>query len=98
MKTIAKFHLRHFFQLKVLLQASVAHLDAHPNSDQEVAGWTPARSATFFLGDLIIKYFLCSFSPSADSNCKQWRPRSDAAIAASDQGLHCLHMFSCRNI
>ena len=31
--------------------------------DQEVAGLTPAGSATFFRGDLIMKYFLGSFSP-----------------------------------
>ena len=31
--------------------ASVAQLDAHPTSDQEVAGLTPARSAAFFHGD-----------------------------------------------
>ena len=37
--------------------------DAHPTGDQEVAGSTPAESATFFHGDLIMKYFLWSFSP-----------------------------------
>ena len=31
--------------------------------DQEVVGLTPAGSATFFRGDLIMKYFLSSFSP-----------------------------------
>ena len=31
--------------------------------DQEVAGSIPAMSATFFRGDLIIEYFLRSFSP-----------------------------------
>ena len=31
--------------------ASVAQLDAHPTDDQEVAGSTPAGSATFFRGD-----------------------------------------------
>ena len=29
--------------------ASVAHLDARPTGDQEVAGSTPPRSATFFV-------------------------------------------------
>ena len=43
--------------------ASVAQLDARPTGDQEVAGSTPTRSATFFHGDLIMKYFLRSFSP-----------------------------------
>ena len=43
--------------------ASVAQLDAHPTGDQEVAGLTPSGSATFFRGDLIMKYFLWSFSP-----------------------------------
>ena len=31
--------------------ASVAQLDARPTGDQEVAGSTPAGSATFFRGD-----------------------------------------------
>ena len=31
--------------------ASVAHLDACPTGDQEVASSTPAGSATFFRGD-----------------------------------------------
>ena len=30
---------------------SVAQLDARPTEDQEVAGLTPAGSATFFHGD-----------------------------------------------
>ena len=38
--------------------ASVAQLDGRSTGDQEVAGLTPARSATFFRGDLIMKYFL----------------------------------------
>ena len=41
----------------------MAQLDARPTGDQEVAGSTPAGSATFFRGDLIMKYFLRSFSP-----------------------------------
>ena len=47
----------------ILLPASVAHSDACPTGDQEVAGWTPSGSATFFHGDLTMKYFLRSFSP-----------------------------------
>ena len=43
--------------------ASVAQLDAHPTGDQDVAGSTPAGLATFFCGDLIMQYFLRSFSP-----------------------------------
>ena len=31
--------------------ASVAHFDAYPTGDQEVAGSTPVGSATFFHGD-----------------------------------------------
>ena len=31
--------------------ASVAQLDAQPTGDQEVAGLTQVRSATFFCGD-----------------------------------------------
>ena len=46
-----------------LLLASVAQLDVRPTGDQEVAGSTPTGSATFFRGDLIMKYFLRSFSP-----------------------------------
>ena len=34
----------------------------HPTGDQEIAGSTPTGSATFFRGDLIMKYFLRSFS------------------------------------
>ena len=44
------------------LPALAAQLDARPTGDQEVAGLTPAGSATFFLGDLIMKYFLPSYS------------------------------------
>ena len=47
---------------KVLL-ASVAQLDARPTGDQEVVGSIPAKAATFFHEDLIMKYFLRSFSP-----------------------------------
>ena len=47
--------------------AWVAQLDACLTGDQEVAGFTPAGSATFFPGDLIMKYLLWSFSPSIDS-------------------------------
>ena len=36
---------------KMLLLASVAQPDARPTGDQEVAGSTPAGSATFFRGD-----------------------------------------------
>ena len=43
------------------LGGSVA--DACPTGDQEVEGSTAAESATFFRGDLIMKYFLQSFSP-----------------------------------
>ena len=42
---------------------SVAQLDVRPTDELEVVGSTPARSATFFRGDLIMKYFLRSFSP-----------------------------------
>ena len=44
-------------------KALVAQLDALPTGDQEVAGLTPAGSATFIHGDSIMKYFLLSFSP-----------------------------------
>ena len=51
------------------MPASVAQLDRRPAGDQEVAGSTPAGSATCFHGDLIMNYFLShSHSlPSADS-------------------------------
>ena len=48
------------------LPALVAHLDARPTGDQEVADSTPAGSATFFRGDLIMKYFYSHSLPSAD--------------------------------
>ena len=46
-----------------MMPASVARLDAHTTCDQEVVFSTLAGSATFFRGDLIMKYFLQSFSP-----------------------------------
>ena len=45
------------------MPASVAQIDARLTVDQEVAGLTPAGSATFFGRDMILKYFLWSFSP-----------------------------------
>ena len=48
---------------KGLEAASVAQLHAHSTGDQEVAGSTPDKSATFFRGDLIMNYFLRSFTP-----------------------------------
>ena len=36
---------------------------ACPTGDQEVAGSTPSGSASFSRRDLILKYFLWSFSP-----------------------------------
>ena len=40
-----------------------SQLDVLSTGDQEVAGSTPTGLATFFYGDLIMKYFLQSFSP-----------------------------------
>ena len=46
----------------------MAQLDACPTGDQDVAGSTPARSATFFRGNLIISNIFYGHSvPSADS-------------------------------
>ena len=45
------------------MSASVAQLDPRPTGDHGVASSTPAVSATFFRGYLIMKYFLRSFSP-----------------------------------
>ena len=42
----------------------MAQLAAPLTGDQEVAGFTPTGSASFFRGDLIMKYFLQSFSPT----------------------------------
>ena len=42
----------------------MAQLDARLTDEQEIVGLTPIRSATFFHGDLIMKYFLWSFSAS----------------------------------
>ena len=47
----------------VTMLAAVAQLDARPTGNSEVAGSTPAGSATFFSEDLNMKYFLRSFSP-----------------------------------
>ena len=41
----------------------MAQLDVRPAGNQKVAGSNPASSATFFLGGLIMKHFLRSFSP-----------------------------------
>ena len=40
----------------------MVQLDVHPTGDQEAAGLTPAGSVAFFLGDLIMKCFVWSFS------------------------------------
>ena len=49
--------------LQNMVPALVVQLDVHPTGDQEFAGSTLTRLATFFHGDLIMKYFLLSFSP-----------------------------------
>ena len=45
-----------------ILLASVAQLDARPTGDQEIVGSTPTVGNILSLR-LIMKYFLCSFSP-----------------------------------
>ena len=45
------------------MPASVTQLDACTTGDQEFSGLTSTGSATFYRGDLVIKYFLQSFSP-----------------------------------
>ena len=53
--------------------ASVAQLDARPIGDQEVAGLTPTRSATFIYEDLIMKLALIQewhLSVSGERMCK----------------------------
>ena len=57
-KIIPYYHLILLNNSSETVTALVAQLDVCPTGDQEVAGWTPARSATFFHGDLIMKYFL----------------------------------------
>ena len=54
--------------MKQSMPASVAQLDARPTGGQEVAGSSPAGSATFFRGDLIMKFFYGHSLPSADSS------------------------------
>ena len=51
----------------LLLPVSMTQLDALPTGNQEVAGSTPNGSATFFRGDLIMKYFYGPSLPSTDS-------------------------------
>ena len=51
----------------MLLPALVAQLDARLTGDQEVAGSTSARSATFFHGDWSWNAFYGHSLPSADS-------------------------------
>ena len=55
-------HAMNPFIRQVFKQALVSGLDAHLTGDQEVSGLTPTGSTAFFCGDLIIKYFLWSFS------------------------------------
>ena len=45
----------------------MAQLNAHLTGDQEVADSTPAGSATFFPGYLIMKYFYGHSLPTTDS-------------------------------
>ena len=47
-----------FYACEIQIRASVAQLDAGPTGDQEVT-----MSTILFRGDLIMKYFLRSFSP-----------------------------------
>ena len=47
----------------MMMLASMAQLDGLLTGDQEVAGLSLNRLATFFHGDLIMKYLLQSFSP-----------------------------------
>ena len=67
-KQFVKLRMKYYYPDTTLIQGVVgsalaAQLDARPPGDQEVAGSTPAESATFFRRDLIMKYFLRSFSP-----------------------------------
>ena len=45
----------------------MAQLDACQTGNQEVAGSTQARSAPFFSGDLVMKYFCGHSLPFTDS-------------------------------
>ena len=56
--------IRKIFQNVVWV--SVAQLDARPTEDEEVAGSTPAGSATFFHGDWSWNTFYGYSLPSAD--------------------------------
>ena len=49
------------------MPALVAQLDVHRTGDQEVAGSTPAKSATFFCGDWSWNIFYVHSLSSADS-------------------------------
>ena len=49
------------------MPGSLAQLDACPTEDQEVAGSTPAKSATFFRGDWSQNIFYSHSHPSDDS-------------------------------
>ena len=46
--------------------ASVAQLDAHPTEDQEV-GFYPCQAGNILSWRFVVKYFLQSFSPFADT-------------------------------
>ena len=60
---LSKLKGYNYFVRELIEPASVAQLDARLTGDQRVAGSTPAESATFFRGELTMKYFLRSFSP-----------------------------------
>ena len=71
-----------------LQPASMAQLDARPTGDQEVGGLTPAGLATFFHGDLIMKYFLGSFSPF------RWFKKGSCQFLAKE----CTHYWLTNNL
>ena len=60
----------------------VAQLDARLTGDQKVEGLTPAGSATCFCGDLIVKYFLQSFSPFC------WFKKGSCQFVVKECGLY----------
>ena len=67
MLTVVNKYKHNVCFLLLIQPATVAQLDAHLTGDQEVAGKTPAGSATFFRGDLSWDIFYGHSLPSADS-------------------------------
>ena len=53
--------------IKIFIAGLGGSVGCAPTGDEEVAGSIPVGSATFFCGNLVMKYFLWSISPFTDA-------------------------------